>query len=116
MSTIHYNFTKRQTPLSKNITRINPSSDEKFVPTCEICGKKHWPLDPSCIGKKGVKAEAREKVKAAREAKAEAKLKAKAEENIAKLKSEFAANQKSYKEHIAKIKADAEEALAKEKA
>ena len=67
MSTIHYSFTKGKTPHSKTITGVNPSSAEKFVPICKICGKKHWPLDPSCIGNKGVKAEARAKVKAARE-------------------------------------------------
>jgi len=41
-----------------------PSRSERFVPTCPICGNKHWPKDPSCLGKKGAKAKAKAKVAA----------------------------------------------------
>ncbi|MBW8016891.1 MAG: CBS domain-containing protein [Planctomycetes bacterium] len=44
---------------------------KRFVPTCKICGNKHWPRDPSCTGKKGAKAKA--KAKGAAQAKARAK-------------------------------------------
>ena len=113
MSTIHHSFTKGQTSHSKNITRIIPVSAEKFVPTCKICGKKHWPLDPSCIGKKGVKAETMAKVKAAREAKAKAIAQAEEmvrQEDEARIRAEQAAKQqldektRAYEEAIAKTK------------
>ena len=65
MNTHHSSLTEGQTPDSNDTTGTNPSSVGKFVPTCRICKKKHWPLDPSCIGKKGAKAEAAAKVKAA---------------------------------------------------
>ncbi len=72
------NVSKKQL-LSEIITKTIPSTTEKFTPTCRVCGKKHWPLDPSCIGKKGVKAEARAKAKAERKAKAELERMARAE-------------------------------------
>ena len=39
----------------------NSSADEKFVPTCKICGKKHWPFHPlvPCLNVKKVKAKAK---------------------------------------------------------
>lgn len=49
------------------------ASTERFVPTCKICGNKHWPKDPSCLGKKGAKGRAKAKAKAAARAKARAK-------------------------------------------
>ncbi|HUU15867.1 MAG TPA: hypothetical protein VMW72_01855 [Sedimentisphaerales bacterium] len=58
------------------------ASDEKFVPTCKICGEKHWPhhmLTP-CFNKHKAKAKARAekrgKAETKRKAKAEAKAKA----------------------------------------
>ncbi len=53
--------------------------EERFTPTCRICGRQHWPLDPSCIGKKGVKAQAKARAKAEKLARVEAKARAKAE-------------------------------------
>jgi len=59
--------------------KMNGSQDEKFVPTCHICGEKHWPhhmLIP-CFNKHKAKAKARaekrEKAESKRKAKAEAK-------------------------------------------
>ncbi len=55
-----------------NTVHLTTSSrKERFVPTCSICGNKHWPRDPSCLGKKGAKAKA--KAKASAKAKARAK-------------------------------------------
>jgi len=54
------------------------ASSGGFTPTCKICGKKHWPLSSLCIGRKGVKAEARAKIKAQKKAKAKAKAEMKA--------------------------------------
>ena len=67
------------------------SADEKFIPTCKICGEKHWPahrLIP-CLnvkkaqektwGQKNARAEAKAKLKAEKKAKAEAKARAKVE-------------------------------------
>lgn len=47
------------------------SAPKRFIPTCAICGGKHWPRDPSCPGKKGAKAKA--KAKGVLKAKARAK-------------------------------------------
>src|SRR4030042_2013417 len=63
----------------------NASPDEKFVPTCNICGQKHWPAHPliPCLNLKKAKEKARAVAKAEKKARAlanaEAKAKAKAE-------------------------------------
>ena len=60
------------------------SRDEKFVPTCSICGEKHWPHHPllPCVNNKKAKAKAKAdkkaKAKAAAQARADARAKAKA--------------------------------------
>ena len=56
---------------------IKSVHEEKFTPTCKLCGKKHWPLDPSCIGKKGARAEIKAQIEAKKRAKAEANAEAK---------------------------------------
>ena len=61
------------------VIKTIPSPVKRFAPICKKCGKEHWPLAPSCIGKRAAKAEARAKAKEKARAKAEAKAKAKAE-------------------------------------
>ena len=121
------------------VERANPPVPRKFAPTCSICGKQHWPLDPSCIGRKGVEAKNKAKAKAAKEVKAEARVKAKAEriaraesesrvkaeakarveaeaktraevEKRVKVEAQAAEKIKSFAEEIAKVKAEAAEA------
>ena len=55
--------------------------DEKFVPTCSICGEKHWPHHPlvPCVNKGKAKARAKAEKKARAEAAAAAKAQAKAD-------------------------------------
>jgi hypothetical protein len=61
-------------------TKIKGNSEqEKYTPTCYLCGNQHWPLDPSCGGKKGGKANAKAKAKADRKAEKDAKRLAKLE-------------------------------------
>ena len=74
------------------------STQEKFVPTCSICGEKHWPHHPlvPCVNKKRAKA----KAKADRKAKAKAAAKAKAE-----AQAEARAQRRAYIEAVAKAEA-----------
>lgn len=62
-----------------------PASNDKFVPTCEICSNKHWPFDPSCIGKKGVKENAKKEAKNAKIARKKAAIDAKNEKKQKKI-------------------------------
>ena len=96
------------------------AAQDKYTPTCHLCGRGHWPLDPSCTGKKGGKAIAKAKAKeeriAQKEAKRMAKLAAKAEakgqKQLAKqVKTDDSA--RSFAEKISRIKDDAAEAIAK---
>ena len=89
---------------------------EKFVPVCNICGRKHWPLDPSCIGKKAAKAEAKAKLKAAKKGQTKSKAQigksARLEAEIleTEVKAQKEAKQqldemaRAYEQRIAKIK------------
>ena len=71
-----------QQALAESPARADVSADGKFVPTCEICGEKHWPFHAlvPCINIKKAKAKAKEKkralARARKKAKAEAKAKA----------------------------------------
>ena len=55
---IETEITKLSLGSEENVTSTNREPD-KYCPTCGICGQRHWPLDPSCPGKKGVKARAK---------------------------------------------------------
>ena len=46
----------------------NKSPDEKFVPTCNICGQKHWPAHPlvPCTNFKKTREQAKAIAKAVR--------------------------------------------------
>ena len=46
--------------------RMVQPQEEKFVPTCSICGEQHWPHHPSipCINVNKVKAQAKSEKKA----------------------------------------------------
>ena len=81
---------------SNNSSNQKSNSDKRFKPVCKICGKKHWPLDPSCIGKKGMKAKAKAEKKAEIEAEKRAKIEAELQKKI-----------ELYAEQLAKIKAPA---------
>ena len=54
------------------------STDEKFVPTCSICGEKHWPHHPlvPCVNKRKAKIKAKADKKAKAQAAAQAKIEA----------------------------------------
>ena len=68
---------RREQPPSQATRKAVKSQEKKFIPTCKICGEKHWPhhaLIP-CLNKQKAKA----KAKAERKAKAEAKKRAKVE-------------------------------------
>ena len=65
-------------------TRENGASNqqdgqEKFVPTCQICGEKHWPHHPlaPCFNAKKVKEKAKAEALAKAIAEKEARLEAK---------------------------------------
>ena len=74
-------------PEPEKFRRMVQPKEEKFVPTCSICGEQHWPHHPSipCIhvnkiraqAKSERKAQARAEKKARARAKSEAKAKAK---------------------------------------
>jgi hypothetical protein len=70
-------------------------SSERFVPTCPICGEKHWPhpLVP-CLNAK----------KAKEKAKAEALAKALAEKE-ARIEAKRLAKEQAYAEKLARIQA-----------
>jgi len=76
-----------QQPSSQNTTNADSSEDKKFVPTCSVCGEKHWPFHPlvRCTNLRKAKAKAKEERKtraeARKKAKAEAKTKARVERN-----------------------------------
>ena len=63
---------------SRLVVEAQPRS-QRFVPTCDICGNKHWPKDPSCSGKKGAKGKGKAKAKVSARAKKRAKKLEKAE-------------------------------------
>ncbi|MHC4293363.1 MAG: CBS domain-containing protein [Planctomycetota bacterium] len=73
------------------IDEVNTTTTEKIAPTCRICGEKHWPLDPSCLGKKGKKAKAKKSTQ----------LDIRSEQNI-----------KQFAEKISRIKEDSAKAIS----
>ncbi len=60
----------------ENTRKRIQSNDDKFIPTCKICGEQHWPAHPliPCLNKKKVRAKAKAEAKA--RAMAEAKERA----------------------------------------
>ena len=106
---------------SKEHTFFKTSADSspppgRYTPTCSLCGKQHWPLDPSCLGRKGAKENARAKS----EAKRQAKLKAKAErqnrvkaQKDAKNKLKYDEQVRSFADKISRIQSEARQAIAK---
>jgi len=100
-------------------TKTNQSSDtpadKKFVPTCSICGQKHWPFHPlvPCVNikkaKSKAKAERKARAKAEKKAKAEAKAKAKAEKKaVAKAEAEAKTEKNAREEAEKKARAYAQ--------
>jgi len=87
-----------------------PSANKKFVPTCNICGEKHWPFHPlvPCINLNKVKAKAKEEKKALLEAQkkaeSEARAKAHAEKNAI-------SEAKEMTKYEARMRAEAEKRL-----
>ncbi|MHC5076661.1 MAG: hypothetical protein ACYTFM_09565, partial [Planctomycetota bacterium] len=72
---------------------------EKIAPICRLCGQKHWPLDPSCPGKKGRKA----------------RIKAKTENKVNKTtqsKIQSEQNIKRFAKKIAQIKEESAKAIS----
>ena len=76
-------FSKRPAtpPAEVNQSKNPRNGDEKFVPTCAICGEKHWPFHPDvpCINYKKAKqrerqARAKEKAKIRTEKNTQAKI------------------------------------------
>ncbi|MGB2866220.1 MAG: hypothetical protein WBC05_23010, partial [Sedimentisphaerales bacterium] len=67
----------QQTGQPGSVTNQNQagSTDEKFVPTCSICGEKHWPHHPlvPCVNKRKAKTKAKADKKAKAQAAAQAK-------------------------------------------
>ena len=51
-----------QQPLTQTPPQAASSPDKRFVPTCDICGEKHWPFHRlvPCINIKKAKARAKE--------------------------------------------------------
>lgn len=91
-----------------------PSSG-RYTPTCSLCGKQHWPLDPSCLGKKGAKARAKAKAEAKRQAKLQAKAEKKARLKAPKdVQQESKNNEEAqyFADKIANIKFEAQKAMA----
>jgi hypothetical protein len=78
---------------------------EKIAPICRLCGQKHWPLDPSCLGKKGRKARA--KTKTGNKAKKTTQSKVQTEKNI----TQFAEKITRIKEESAKAISDSQKQL-----
>ncbi|MHC4842546.1 MAG: CBS domain-containing protein [Planctomycetota bacterium] len=72
---------------------------EKIAPICRLCGQKHWPLDPSCPGKKGRKA--RIKAKTENKANKTTQSKIQSEQNI-----------KRFAKKIARIKEESAKAIS----
>ena len=70
---------------------VSGEEGEKFVPTCSICGEKHWPHHPlaPCFNAKKVrekaKAEAAARALAEKQARIDAKLQAKEQARADKL-------------------------------
>jgi len=62
---------------SETFQQTTRASDEKFVPTCSICGEKHWPHHPlvPCVNKKKAKAKAKAEAKAEKKGKGQGKRK-----------------------------------------
>ncbi|MHC4265627.1 MAG: CBS domain-containing protein [Planctomycetota bacterium] len=95
-----------------SIEKISTTTIEKIAPTCRLCGQKHWPLDPSCLGKKGAKAKAREKSKAEKTARNEARARADAEKRAAILEVQTEQKIKSFAEKIARIKEETAQTIS----
>ena len=98
------NDSNKQT-LSTDLPSTLPSPYEKFTPTCKFCGKQHWPLDPSCIGRKKARAEAKAKARAEAEERRRARAAA-----IARAKTEKKARAQAKKmvKAEARVRAKAE--------
>ena len=122
-------FCRRQLSWTKrsktNVNRVQGKEmvevqQDRFVPTCSICGEKHWPHHPSapCFNKNKMKAKAKAEKKAKALAKIEAKAQAKARKKAetkamveAKAKTQADARKTAYAETIAR----AEERLRAER-
>jgi len=91
-----------------------PPPPGRYTPTCSLCGKQHWPLDPSCLGKKGARVRAKEKAEAKRQTKLQAKAERKNRSKAKKdAKNKLKADEKtrSFADKISRIQSEAQEVI-----
>ena len=95
----------------KSARRVDSSADKKFVPTCPICGEKHWPFHPfaPCLNVKKAHAKARQEKKARAEARKKAKAEARAKALVEK---NAIAEAKEKAKYEAQLRTSAERQLA----
>lgn len=105
----HNPFTRLAAPTEAPTTR-------KYKPVCRICGMNHWPLDPSCLGKKSVKARIKAKLKALKRAKAQKKAIVQTETNSSaevektqQPREQAKENIESFAEKITKLKSQTQQ-------